>query len=97
MFAIWSYDLYPYFCAGKVEGEPDDKGYFKVPSYQTRIRPIAIVSDEVGEMLKKLEHTLRGIKQREVERIEKQGHEEIEKLIGFKIKLRNRGGDGSSG
>lgn len=88
MYAIWSYDLYPYFCTGKVEGEPDDKGYFKVPSYQSKFRPIALVSDEVGDTLKKLAETLKGIRQREVDRIEKQGHEEIEKLIGFKIKLR---------
>lgn len=53
MYAVWSYDLYPFILCGKVTGEPDESGRVKVDGYPGfKFMPIKLVSDKRGKEVK---------------------------------------------
>lgn len=82
MYAVWSNDQYPYYLVGKVEGEPDDDGYFRVPSYGgQRFFPFAVVSDTVGQRLRMLLDQLRAEENTAIDAVRKKGMLQISALI----------------
>jgi 23S rRNA C2498 (ribose-2'-O)-methylase RlmM len=55
MYAMWTYDSFPYMLCGKMARSIDDEGYVSIEGYGGyRFKPIRFFSDKIGKKVCKM-------------------------------------------